>query len=415
VGTRDYRSRGRLPILSFFYPDTSAPLMRASQPRTGITRGGSTADQEFLAAACGGRRLSILDCRPRLNAVVNQFTGGGYERPATYPNCSFEFLGIPNIHRVRECYQQMVDSFQHQKEGGHVAWGALTLQLIQAAALAVERLRAGDATLVHCTDGWDRTAQLTGLVQVILDPFSRTIEGFRQVIQKEWCDFGHMFGRRCGHDRSHSSECAPIFAQFIDAVAQLVLVQPDAFQFSAELLGFVLFHAYSQLYGDFLANSCAQRVQLERPPSLWMCVRDPAVRERFTNQGFVTVEGPLTSVIPEYTLLPQIGANPMFGCTAGLLVVPEPPAMDPAWLGREPAPAITQESDSADLLLVERSPAERFSGEPVGGLPRPPSRTIPFEDEPPPPAEAPDRHANGPLRHRHRDGAPKRPASVVFH
>lgn len=33
-------------------------------------------------------------------------------------------------------------------------------------------------TLVHCSDGWDRTAQLCSLAQLMMDPYYRTIEGF---------------------------------------------------------------------------------------------------------------------------------------------------------------------------------------------------------------------------------------------
>ena len=34
-----------------------------------------------------------------------------------------------------------------------------------------------EPTLIHCSDGWDRTAQLTSLGQIILDPFYRTTVG----------------------------------------------------------------------------------------------------------------------------------------------------------------------------------------------------------------------------------------------
>ena len=39
------------------------------------------------------------------------------------------------------------------------------------------KLQRGNA-LVHCSDGWDRTSQLTSLAQVIMDPYYRTMAGF---------------------------------------------------------------------------------------------------------------------------------------------------------------------------------------------------------------------------------------------
>lgn len=40
----------------------------------------------------------------------------------------------------------------------------------------VEKHKA--SVVVHCTDGWDRTAQLTALAMLMLDPYYRTIRGF---------------------------------------------------------------------------------------------------------------------------------------------------------------------------------------------------------------------------------------------
>lgn len=37
----------------------------------------------------------------------------------------------------------------------------------------------GNPVLVHCSDGWDRTAQIVALAQLMLDPYYRTLEGFR--------------------------------------------------------------------------------------------------------------------------------------------------------------------------------------------------------------------------------------------
>lgn len=43
-------------------------------------------------------------------------------------------------------------------------------------AEVIERHKA--SVLVHCTDGWDRTAQLAALAMLMLDPDYRTIRGF---------------------------------------------------------------------------------------------------------------------------------------------------------------------------------------------------------------------------------------------
>lgn len=35
----------------------------------------------------------------------------------------------------------------------------------------------GVSVLVHCSDGWDRTAQVCSVASVLLDPYYRTIKG----------------------------------------------------------------------------------------------------------------------------------------------------------------------------------------------------------------------------------------------
>lgn len=36
----------------------------------------------------------------------------------------------------------------------------------------------GVSVLVHCSDGWDRTAQVCSVASVLLDPYYRTLKGF---------------------------------------------------------------------------------------------------------------------------------------------------------------------------------------------------------------------------------------------
>lgn len=51
--------------------------------------------------------ISIIDCRPRENALANQVTGGGFERD--YEACSIFFMNVENIHEVRASYERLFD------------------------------------------------------------------------------------------------------------------------------------------------------------------------------------------------------------------------------------------------------------------------------------------------------------------
>jgi hypothetical protein len=74
------------------------------------------------------------------------------------------------------------------------------------------------------SDGWDRTAQLCALAELLLDPYYRTLQGFAVLVEKDWCSFGHMIARRCGHaDKNHADEQrSPIFLQWLDSVWQVM-------------------------------------------------------------------------------------------------------------------------------------------------------------------------------------------------
>jgi hypothetical protein len=125
--------------------------------------------------------------------------------------------------------------------------------LLEGAVVCANYIKNGTSILVHCSDGWDRTSQLTSLAQIILDPFYRTRAGFAVLVEKEWLSFGHQFHKRCGHghkDTSEGTERSPIFYQFLDAVWQIMQQHPAAFEFNADFLAACADHLYSGKYGQ---------------------------------------------------------------------------------------------------------------------------------------------------------------------
>ena len=88
--------------------------------------------------------------------------------------------------------------------------------------------------VVHCSDGWDRTTQVVALAEILLDPFYRSFEGFKILVEREWISFGHKFSDRCGFGAD--GEQSPIFIQWLDCVYQLMRQFPTAFEFNVSYL-----------------------------------------------------------------------------------------------------------------------------------------------------------------------------------
>ena len=175
--------------------------------------------------------MQIVDCRPKLNADVNRARGKGYERPQDYPNTQIAFMGIENIHAMRASLKAFLalmkprsphHAFAHGREdreeqgwlgelekSGSVShgddpkpiaaepiahasppcrWIEHVRGVLRAAVTVTRHVHIGrSSVLVHCSDGWDRTAQMASLAQLIVDPHYRTLNGFVLLLHKV-CD-----------------------------------------------------------------------------------------------------------------------------------------------------------------------------------------------------------------------------------
>ncbi|XP_061686068.1 myotubularin-related protein 7b isoform X8 [Syngnathoides biaculeatus] len=215
VGSSRFRSRGRFPSLSYFHHDTLAAVCRCSQPLSGFS-GRCQEDELMLQAVMksnpGSPYIYVVDTRPKLNAMANRAAGKGYENEDHYTNIKLHFIGIENIHVMRNSQQKMIDVGEMRSSSmTDFLWGLENsgwlkhIKAILDSGVFIARAVAdeGVSVLVHCSDGWDRTAQACSVASVLLDPFYRTIKGMMALIERDWVSFGHKFSHRL-HERSHS-------------------------------------------------------------------------------------------------------------------------------------------------------------------------------------------------------------------
>ncbi|KAI0022060.1 protein-tyrosine phosphatase-like protein [Xylariomycetidae sp. FL0641] len=271
-----YRSRQRIPVLTYLHSINNCSITRSSQPMVGF-RGARSIQDEKLVGACfsasatvefngldvptietaepspsssqadlraassegntseaermedellaaggtdvdsqSGKRLIygaqqsnlIVDARPTINAVVMQAMGKGSENMDHYKFAKKAYLNIENIHVMRESLNTVIDAIRDSDISvlppnrdllAKSGWLKHITGILDGSALIARQVGIRHShVLIHCSDGWDRTSQLSALSQLMLDPYYRTIEGFIVLIEKDWLSFGHMFQQRSG-------------------------------------------------------------------------------------------------------------------------------------------------------------------------------------------------------------------------
>ncbi|KAK6335664.1 hypothetical protein TWF696_002430 [Orbilia brochopaga] len=246
-----FRSRQRIPVLTYIHNVNNCTLTRCSQPLTGLRGGRSVQDEKLVQAiftssnaasyaslgishpdassssshsfvkvdhssAVSGPKMIygaqqtnlIIDARPSVNAYAQQAGGRGTEAMDNYKFAKREFLGIDNIHVMRNSLGKVIEAMKDsditplppnrdllQKSN----WLRHINALIMGTSVIVQQVAVKHShVLIHCSDGWDRTSQLAALAQICLDPYFRTLDGFMVLVEKEWLSFGHKFRDRCG-------------------------------------------------------------------------------------------------------------------------------------------------------------------------------------------------------------------------
>lgn len=296
-----HRSKKRLPVVTWIHPTNGAAFLRCSQPKQGLRSSKSQIEQGYFNLICSNDNpvIWIMDARPQINAMANRLKGAGYEDLQHYKEMKYtvrmKFLGIGNIHVMREslrklqrlCTTSYINNIssttttttpnidENYLSINSCCWFDHIKLLFKSAIRIAEVIHVeGQTVVLHCSDGWDRTAQLACLSQLFMDGYYRTIKGFAVLIEKDWLSFGHKFGDRTGQGSSKykCSERSPIFVQFIDCVYQLTQQFPNHFEFNEWYLLSILEHLTSARFGTFLYNTEQERKEYDvksNTHSLW--------------------------------------------------------------------------------------------------------------------------------------------------
>ncbi|BDD59341.1 hypothetical protein MPDQ_007589 [Monascus purpureus] len=268
-----YRSRARVPVLTYLHPVNNCSITRSSQPLVGVRQNRSIQDEKLLAAIfstsradrplagvtpprregtlprLGGKEGSqtdqaesdgsnieeveddmldtaqidaeevpvvygaqqhnlIVDARPTVNAFAMQAVGLGSENMDHYKFATKAYLGIDNIHVMRDSLNKVIDALKdsdlmplgpNRDQLAKSGWLKHISAILDGAGLIARQVGLQHShVLIHCSDGWDRTSQLSALSQLCLDPYYRTLEGYMVLVEKDWLSFGHMFRHRAG-------------------------------------------------------------------------------------------------------------------------------------------------------------------------------------------------------------------------
>ena len=298
-----YRTKERIPALTYRYKKNGKCIWRSSQTKSGI-KGKTNKDVILLTKiAEGSKKLYVFDARPLLNAWANKLKGAGYEDVSQYSEINMEliFCGIPNIHAVRGSCHKVYSTlcFKNDKseekktkaknnmDSGN--WYDSIIILIKGAFQISEAIKNDNTVLIHCSDGWDRTTQLSCTSQLILEKRFRTLDGFICLIEKDWLSFGHQFRYRCGmycpsdspSNVASENQKSPVFIQWLDAVYQIMHQNMSKFEFNTDLLYFLASEIFTGKYGTFLFNNEQERERYharKKTVSIWTYVKENEFR-----------------------------------------------------------------------------------------------------------------------------------------
>ena len=296
-----FRHGCRFPIIVYYNKKTGASLLRSGQPMVGSTQKKCDPDKRLLNACLVPRaRGRIIDTRTKSHVSQWVSKGGGTEQPGMYPHWLLEYCDLDRQEGMIESYEKLFkichehgtsSSEAHWITGlSNTKWYTYVMTALQTSLKIAGFLQTDSSSvLIHGASGMDTTLLLSSLTQMILDPHTRRIEGFLELIIREWIFGGYPFRTRTMGllESTRDKGRAPTFLLFLDCVWQLIRQYARSFEYKDTLLLLIHEHTHASEYGTFLANSMKERSKHNlnhKTYSLWAYIH--SIRDTFVNPMF---------------------------------------------------------------------------------------------------------------------------------
>ncbi len=254
-----HRKLSRAPVLAYVYQgcgDSGSPLWVSSAYRDPkeVSR---ELEAGFLKTLSREQPVEVFVCEGKGSRSLEESSFSGL--------FAVHYLELEGNEELGRSENALIGVFLHRRvpilsEVLNSKWYHYVARCLGACLQLRNCLLAQRPLLLRCDSGRDKSLLLAALLQVVLDPYYRTLAGFEALVMRVFVHLGHPFASRLG-ERQEGREKSPVFLQFLDCVSQLVAQNETSFEYNSKYLGSLANLMQLNIYGTFVADSPKEYVE----------------------------------------------------------------------------------------------------------------------------------------------------------